>query len=131
MISSRDNGDGVGPTAVARVLAALADPTRLRILALLRGGDLCVCEIQQGLGVSQPTVSRHLSHLRHAGLVATRRDGLWVHYQLASNVTEALHSVVEIVEESVATSPEGEEDRSRLAVLPRCCAPDHQPRRLP
>ena len=114
-----------GPDSIARLLTALADPTRLRILALLRGRDLCVCDIQQGLGATQPTVSRHLGHLRHAGLVTTRKEGLWVHYELAADVPEALCPIVESLEESVSISPQGMKDRARLAALPRCCDPDH------
>ena len=62
---------------------ALADQTRLRIISLLRAGEICVCDIHGSLGLPQPTVSRHLAYLRKTGLVATRKDGLWVHYRLA------------------------------------------------
>ena len=62
---------------------AVADQTRLRILALLADGEVCVCDIQAALGISQPKTSRHLAYLRRAGLVVDRRDGLWVYYQLA------------------------------------------------
>jgi len=65
------------------VFKALADQTRLRILALLAGGEVCVCDIHETLGIPQPKTSRHLAYLRRAGLVADRRDGLWVHYRLA------------------------------------------------
>src|SRR3990167_10728575 len=66
------------------VFKALADPTRLRILALLAGGEICVCDIHDTLGIPQPRASRHLSYLRRAGLVETRKQGLWVHYRLAA-----------------------------------------------
>jgi ArsR family transcriptional regulator len=62
---------------------ALADPTRLRILNLLSGGDLCVCHVVDALRMPQPKVSRHLAYLRKAGLVLARREGLWMHYFLA------------------------------------------------
>ena len=62
---------------------AFADPTRLRILGLLAGGEICVCNIHECLGISQPMASRHLAYLRKKGLVRTRKDGLWVHYALA------------------------------------------------
>ncbi|MCC7240314.1 MAG: winged helix-turn-helix transcriptional regulator, partial [Acidobacteria bacterium] len=65
------------------VYGALADATRLRILALLEDGEVCVCHIHAGLGVPQPTASRHLAFLRRAGLVSARRDGIWMHYSLA------------------------------------------------
>jgi ArsR family transcriptional regulator len=62
---------------------AFSDPTRLRILNLLLHGESCVCDIVNILDVPQPTASRHLAYLRRAGLVESRRDGLWMHYRLA------------------------------------------------
>lgn len=62
---------------------ACSDATRLRILNLLLGGELCVCDIVNILDVPQPTASRHLAYLRKAGLVQSRKDGLWMHYRLA------------------------------------------------
>ncbi len=64
------------------LLRAAGDPTRLRILNLLRQGSVCVCDLQQVLGLPQPTVSRHLAVLRHAGLVADVRSGNRVLYSL-------------------------------------------------
>jgi ArsR family transcriptional regulator, arsenate/arsenite/antimonite-responsive transcriptional repressor len=83
------------------VYGALADPTRLRILALLTDGEVCVCDIHASLGVPQPTASRHLAYLRRAGLVSARRNGVWMHYSLspvpdpivAAVVTAALHAL--------------------------------------
>lgn len=67
-----------------RMFKAFADETRLRILNLLaRRRELCVCDIQRILGVSQPKVSRHLAYLRNTGLVNVRKEGLWKHYSLA------------------------------------------------
>ena len=68
--------------ALTKVYAALADPTRLRILALLRDGEVCVCHLHASLDVPQPTASRHLAYLRKAGLVDARRAGIWMHYRL-------------------------------------------------
>ena len=65
------------------IFRALSDRTRLRILHLLQGGELCVCHIVAVLDVPQPTASRHLSYLRKAGLVVARKEGLWMHYRLA------------------------------------------------
>lgn len=65
-----------------RLFKALADGTRLAIVALLAHGELCVCHLQAALGLSQPNVSRHLAILRSAGIVADRREGTWVHYRL-------------------------------------------------
>ncbi len=62
---------------------AFADSTRLRILNLLLEGELCVCDLCEVLDIIQPTVSRHLGHLRRAGLVVGRREGKWMHYGIA------------------------------------------------
>lgn len=64
-------------------MKALADPTRLRIVALLAHGELCVCHVESALGLSQPNASRQLGILRTSGVVDTRRDGSWVYYRIA------------------------------------------------
>jgi ArsR family transcriptional regulator, arsenate/arsenite/antimonite-responsive transcriptional repressor len=66
-----------------QLFKAVADRTRLRILALLAEGEVCVCDIQAALGVPQPKTSRHLAYLRRMGLVVDRKEGLWVYYRLA------------------------------------------------
>ena len=65
---------------VDRLFRAFSDRTRLRILRLLQGGELCVCDIVETLRVPQPTASRHLSYLRRAGLVSVRKDASWNYY---------------------------------------------------
>ena len=67
---------------VSRLFKALGDETRLRIIALLSHGELCVCHIHEALGLSQPKASRHLAILRAAGIVEDRRDGKWVYYRM-------------------------------------------------
>ena len=71
------------PTLVDAV-KALAHPGRLRMLAMLRGGDLCVCQMTAVLELAASTVSSHLSDLRRAGLVTERKSGKWVHYHLVT-----------------------------------------------
>jgi len=66
----------------SRLFKALGDQTRLRIVALLSHGELCVCHLEEALKLSQPKVSRHLATLRAAGVVEDRRDGSWVYYGL-------------------------------------------------
>ena len=61
---------------------ALSDATRLSILEMLRGGERCVCELQDGLGAAQSRLSFHLKTLKEAGLVTDRREGRWVYYSL-------------------------------------------------
>jgi ArsR family transcriptional regulator, arsenate/arsenite/antimonite-responsive transcriptional repressor len=70
-------------TDINRLFRAFSDRTRLRILHLLRGGEVCVGDLVQVLQVPQPTASRHLAYLRRAGLVDVRKEGLWVYYHLA------------------------------------------------
>ena len=71
--------------AIERLFQALGDATRLRILGLLLTGEVCVCDIHESLKISQPKASRHLAYLRRAGLVAARREGLWMYYRLAES----------------------------------------------
>lgn len=61
---------------------ALGDRTRLRILGLLRNGELCVCDLTEVLEISQPGVSQHIRKLRQSGLVKERRGGQWTYYSL-------------------------------------------------
>lgn len=65
-----------------KVTKALRDPNRVKIVKMVQRGELCVCEIQAALGVAQPTVSKHLKILEAAGLLDSRKEGLWVHYRL-------------------------------------------------
>jgi ArsR family transcriptional regulator len=65
-----------------KVMKALSDPNRVKIIKMLQHKSMCVCEMQAALGVAQPTVSKHLKLLEDAGLVYFRKDGLWVNYHL-------------------------------------------------
>src|SRR5438270_1769566 len=76
---------------------ALADATRLRILGLLLTGEVCVCDIHESLRIPQPKASRHLAYLRRAGLVETRKNGLWVHYRLARAADPVLATIQQTV----------------------------------
>jgi ArsR family transcriptional regulator len=67
---------------LALFYAALADETRLRLLSLMKDGEVCVCHLQGVLKTNQPKISRHLAYLRRAGLVEARPDGKWMHYRL-------------------------------------------------
>jgi ArsR family transcriptional regulator, arsenate/arsenite/antimonite-responsive transcriptional repressor len=83
MSSHVPDGHAARLATMEQLFKAMADQTRLRILALLAGGEVCVCDIHDTLGIPQPRASRHLAYLRRAGLVVDRKDGLWVHYSLA------------------------------------------------
>ncbi|MFO7931751.1 MAG: metalloregulator ArsR/SmtB family transcription factor [Desulfosalsimonas sp.] len=66
-----------------RVMKALSDPTRVKIVKMLQRKKMCVCEIQEALGIAQSTASKHLKTLEEAGLATYKKDGLWVNYTLA------------------------------------------------
>ncbi|MGQ9584778.1 MAG: ArsR/SmtB family transcription factor [Anaerolineae bacterium] len=74
-------------------LRAVAHEKRLRILALLAEGEMCVCDITEGLGISQPLASHHLRVLREAGLVQDRRDAQWTYYRLDAEALRRLCAV--------------------------------------
>lgn len=74
---------------LAGIFKALSDETRIQILsALLIHGELCVCDVEGALGITQSKSSRHLRYLLHAGLVENRREGVWIHYRVAKNLDE-------------------------------------------
>jgi ArsR family transcriptional regulator len=76
---------------LADVFAALGDPTRLRIVAALAGGELCVCDLAASVGQTESAVSHHLRHLRTLGLVRPRRDGRLVYYTLDDSHVATLY----------------------------------------
>src|SRR5262249_24716728 len=117
------------------VFKALSDKTRLRILALLGKNEVCVCHIHDSLDLPQPTVSRHLAYLRRSGLVDVRRDGVWMHYQVARSLDPDVQSVLSAAIEALTGVPTTAEDRKhfqrtfgQLYVMSTptggsCCAP--------
>jgi ArsR family transcriptional regulator len=82
----------IGLKRASKLFKALSDETRLRILKMLEARPLCVCEIQHVLKGSQPNVSHHLKTLSEAGLVDSKRDGLWIAYRLADKAESPLHA---------------------------------------
>ena len=108
-------------TALDRSLKALADPTRVRMLALLRAGDICVCHIHETLGITQSKASRHLAYLRRAGLVETEKRGLWVYYRRARVAHPAVQAVLDAVGHGVAEIPTVQRDLTRLEKKLGCC----------
>lgn len=105
------------------VLKALADPTRVRVLGLLRGGEICVCHIYETLGIPQPKASRHLAYLRRAGLVLTSKRGLWVYYRLAPSSNDSVQAVIDSVQHCAAHFRTGQRDAAKLARKTGCCLP--------
>ncbi|MGH9709334.1 MAG: ArsR/SmtB family transcription factor [Candidatus Acidiferrales bacterium] len=108
-------------TALHHVFRALADPTRLRLLNLIAGREVCVCYFVEILRLSQPKVSRHLAYLRNAGLVASRRDGKWMHYRLKIPKNGAPAKILRETLNHLREEPEMRRDVARLSSA--CCAP--------
>lgn len=81
-------------TALAQRFHALSDPTRLRVLGLLAGGEHCVCELMSELDIAQSRLSFHLRVLREGGFVTARRDGQWMYYTLERDALEGLVDVL-------------------------------------
>jgi len=106
-----------------QLFAAVADATRLRILALLRGGELCVCDLVEVLRLPQPKVSRHLSVLRDAGLVEQRIELNWRHYSLTMPRTALHRKLLECVACCTECVPQVRSDQNRLDQRAPCCTP--------
>ena len=101
---------------------ALADPTRLRIINLIGDHEVCVCFFVEILKTNQPKISRHLAYLRRAGIVTARREGIWMHYRIATPKDENAAKVLMNVREWLANDTSMLEDRKRLDKI--CCAPE-------
>ncbi len=100
------------------LFGAFAHPTRLRILNLLQDRkEICVCDLHEILGETQPKVSRHLAALRRAGLVEVRRDGKWKFYSVARAPTPLHRTLLGCVRNCLAELDDLATDRERLAVL--------------
>ncbi len=108
------------PSDLAQLFAALADSTRLRLLNLLSGREVCVCYFVEILDQPQPKISRHLAYLRRAGIVTARRQGKWMHYRLRWPDDHAAVFVLRAVVASLAEKPEMRADLARLDQA--CCA---------
>jgi len=98
------------------LLKALTDETRLRILALLGRGELCVCDLIAVLQLPQSTVSRHLALLKNAGWVTDRRQGLWMYYHLADTGIPLRMILQQTLLAHLAGLPVTQKDRERLGL---------------
>jgi ArsR family transcriptional regulator, arsenate/arsenite/antimonite-responsive transcriptional repressor len=100
------------------VFKALSDETRLRIMKLLEGGELCICKIMEITEMKQSRVSRHMGILKNAGLVVDRREGKWVHYSLNSRPAHGCcEQVIAVLERCVKDHDVIVEDRAKLRKL--------------
>lgn len=115
-MGTRDNFDA------ELFFSALADKTRLRLLNLMRDGEVCVCFFAGTLGTNNPKISRHLAYLKRAGLVESRRDGKWMHYRLNAPKHEGALKVFEATMDMLANDKDMAADRRRYTAY--CCAPN-------
>jgi ArsR family transcriptional regulator, arsenate/arsenite/antimonite-responsive transcriptional repressor len=100
--------------------SALADRTRLRLLNLMRDGEVCVCFFAETLKTNNPKISRHLAYLKKAQLVSARRDGKWVHYQISeprdAGHLELFRGLMKVLDQD----PQMQADKKELTNV--CCS---------
>jgi ArsR family transcriptional regulator len=112
-----------------QIYQCLCDETRLRILHLLQGGELCVCHFQQILGEPQVKISKHLAYLRTRGLVESRKDGYWMVYRLPKRPCPELNANLACLQDCIRENPVFKRDVAKRARLcarltsgsPLCC----------
>jgi len=111
----------------AKLLAAFADPTRLRLLSLIQqNGEICVCDLMEITDLPQTKISKHLAVLRNADLVGHRREGTWMHYSMMPPATELHASLLRSLAAAPESVPELAQDLRRLK-LTDCCSPTSKP----
>jgi ArsR family transcriptional regulator len=119
VLSSASELEDVRP--LTRAFRALGDETRVRIVALLVHGELCVCHIESALGISQPNCSRQLGILKAAGIVDGRRDGTWVYYRITEQEHASVKSVLEVLAKTFGAERALRADHVRLK---KNCGPE-------
>lgn len=119
MLDSATNLEDVRP--LNKLFRALGDETRIRILALLVHGELCVCHLEEALGISQPNCSRHLGILKAAGVVDSRRDGSWVYYRISEQEHGSVDAVLGVLAKTFGAERALRADHTRLK---KNCGPD-------
>jgi ArsR family transcriptional regulator len=105
--------------SMEHLFRALADPTRLRLLNLIADREICVCYLVEILRMSQPKISRHLAYLRKAGVVASRRDGKWMHYRLMPPRDEVAANILAETLKHLRSKPEMQRDVAQIGAA--CC----------
>jgi ArsR family transcriptional regulator, arsenate/arsenite/antimonite-responsive transcriptional repressor len=113
-------------THVDLMFRAFSDPIRLRVLAVIQEGELCVCDLVSVLNAPQPTVSRHLAYLRRAGLVTVRQERSWNFYRLAPARSSFHKKLLECLTTCFRDVPEMTKDATRLKANQKrggCCPP--------
>lgn len=105
---------------LSQLFRALGDETRLRIVALLVHGELCVCHLEKALELTQPNASRQLGILKAAGIVESRREGTWVYYRLSDQEHATVERVLGALTKSFGAEQALGRDNARLR---RSCGP--------
>lgn len=96
---------------------ALADETRVRLLLALEPGELCVCQLVELVGLAPSTVSKHMSILKQAQLVESRKEGRWIFYRWTEDAPEAVRRALDFVRGCCCGDPRVGEDRRRLQAI--------------
>ena len=120
-VYNRDMSRPAGTIDLTPLFAALADRTRLRLLNLMNGREVCVCYFVEILKQSQPKISRHLAYLRKAGIVSARREGKWMHYSIERPSDPGALAILEAAFTSFTADREMQSDLARLSKA--CCQP--------
>ncbi len=100
---------------------ALSDRTRLRLLNLMRDGEVCVCFFAETLNTNNPKISRHLAYLKRAGLVSARREGKWMHYKITEPENDRAGEIFWATMKMIKDDPQMQSDNSTLIQV--CCPP--------
>ena len=108
---------------ISVVYKALGDETRLRVVNLLAElGELCVCDLETALEITQSKTSRHLRVLKEAGLVVDRRDGAWIYYRLPEDMSETARDAIGALRNTLGRSEDGKQDVIRARSQRRMCS---------
>jgi ArsR family transcriptional regulator len=113
---------GSQPFDLPGLFAALSDPTRLRLLNLIAGREVCVCYLVDILGQGQPKISRHLAYLRKAGVVTARREGKWMHYRLCPPTDGAAASILTSTLAALGSNQQMRVERGKLECVSQLMA---------
>lgn len=105
---------------VSKLFKALNDETRLRIVGLLSHGEMCVCDLTHVLGMPQPTVSRHLAHLKNADLITDRRSKTWAYYRLSEDMRPFAHEILASLARHMLELDQAQKDVSVLKEYRHC-----------
>lgn len=112
------------PNEMEKLFLALADKTRLRLLNLMGGGEICVNFLVEILGESQPKISRHLAYLRGAGIVEARRDGKWMNYKVSEPKDEFAAQILRDTHKWLDSQEKMRSEYEKMTQI--CCLPEFQ-----